>query len=78
MTNMIRIENESRRRFLRGTAGLTLAVYLPAALGASTAAPGAGEQGSALPPSEPNSFLPICADNTVTVISTNIEMGQGT
>ena len=78
MTNMIRIENESRRRFLRGTAGLTLAVYLPAALGASTAAPGAGEQGSALSPFEPNAFLRIGADNTVTVISKHIEMGQGT
>jgi isoquinoline 1-oxidoreductase subunit beta len=78
MTNMIRIENESRRRFLRGTAGLTLAVYLPAALGASAAAAGAGEQGSALPPFEPNAFLRIGADNTVTVISKHIEMGQGT
>ena len=28
-----RIENESRRRFLQGAAGLTLAVYLPGAVG---------------------------------------------
>jgi isoquinoline 1-oxidoreductase beta subunit len=70
MTNTPRIENESRRGFLKGAAGLTLAVYLPGALSAP-AAPSAQ-------PFEPNAFLRIGADNTVTVISKHIEMGQGT
>jgi isoquinoline 1-oxidoreductase subunit beta len=68
-----RIENESRRRFLQGAAGLTLAIYLPAAsaaAGAKTAPGGA--------PFEPNAFLRIGEDNSVTVISKHLEMGQGT
>ncbi|MGE5649295.1 MAG: molybdopterin cofactor-binding domain-containing protein [Bacillota bacterium] len=70
MTNTTRIENESRRRFLQGAAGLTLAVYLPN-MAHAAAAPGAQAF-------EPNAFLRIGADNTVTVISKHIEMGQGT
>ena len=69
MTNPNIIENASRRRFLHGAAGLTLAVYLPGALGAPKAA--------VAQPFEPNAFLRIGADNTVTVISKHIEMGQG-
>lgn len=67
-----RIENESRRRFLQGAAGLTLAIYLPAA----TAAAGAKAAGGAA--FEPNAFLRIAEDNSVTVISKHLEMGQGT
>lgn len=80
MTNTIRIENESRRRFLKGMAGLMLAVYLPDVLGATTAAgPGvAGGQAAEVPPFEPNAFLRIGTDDTVTVIAKHIEMGQGT
>lgn len=70
MTNTTRIENESRRRFLQGAAGLTLAVYLPNISNAA-AAPSA-------PTFAPSAFLRIGADNTVTVISKHIEMGQGT
>jgi isoquinoline 1-oxidoreductase beta subunit len=70
MTNTIRIENESRRRFIQGAAGLTLAVYLPNVTGAATAA--------AAKPFEPNAFLRIGADDTVTVIAKHLEMGQGT
>ncbi|WP_138726109.1 xanthine dehydrogenase family protein molybdopterin-binding subunit [Pseudomonas lactis] len=69
---MIRsIQNESRRRFLQGTAGLTLAVYLPWSLAEGTAR--AGKEGTF----EPNAFLRIGEDNVVTVISKHLEMGQG-
>ena len=75
-----RIENESRRRFLQGAAGLTLAIYLPAAMAAATAASAAsaGKQPSNAAHFEPNAFLRIGEDNTVTVISKHLEMGQGT
>lgn len=68
-----RIENESRRWFLQGAAGLTLTIYLPSAPAANPgkAAPGA-------PQFEPNAFLRIAEDNSVTVISKHLEMGQGT
>lgn len=70
--NTPRIENGSRRDFLRGAlqgaAGLTLAIYLP---GAANAAP------AATAPFEPNAFVRIGADNTVTVIAKHVEMGQG-
>ncbi|SMF38399.1 xanthine dehydrogenase family protein molybdopterin-binding subunit [Pseudogulbenkiania subflava] len=73
-----RIENESRRRFLQGAAGLTLAIYLPAAKAASTAAKvGAGAH-TAPSAFEPNAFLRIGEDSSVTVISKHLEMGQGT
>jgi isoquinoline 1-oxidoreductase subunit beta len=68
-----RIENESRRRFLQGAAGLTLAIYLPAA----TAATGGKKATNAIN-FEPNAFLRITEDNSVTVISKHLEMGQGT
>jgi isoquinoline 1-oxidoreductase beta subunit len=68
-----RIENESRRRFLQGAAGLTLAIYLPS----GTAANGSRKAASAAG-FEPNAFLRIAEDNSVTVISKHLEMGQGT
>lgn len=73
------IENESRRHFIRGAAGLTLAVYLPTASSATPAA-GPGVVGGRVveaPALELNAFLRIGTDNTVTVISKHIEMGQG-
>ena len=78
-----RIENDSRRRFLQGGAGLTLALYLPGALptaqAASTAGPGitAGAAAPAAPAFEPNAFVRIGTDGVVTVVSKHIEMGQG-
>lgn len=75
------IENVSRRRFLQGAAGLTLAIYLPAAKAASAAtAAKAGTAGAnaAHAAFEPNAFLRIGEDNSVTVISKHLEMGQGT
>jgi isoquinoline 1-oxidoreductase subunit beta len=67
------IQNESRRRFLQAGAGLTLAIYLaPASAARKAAAPAAAAS------FEPNAFLRIGSDNTVTVISKHLEMGQGT
>ncbi|KQZ44767.1 xanthine dehydrogenase family protein molybdopterin-binding subunit [Duganella sp. Root1480D1] len=69
-----RIENGSRRDFLRSAvhaaAGLTLAIYLP---GTQAAAPAA----AATPEFEPNAFVRIGTDGTVTVIAKHVEMGQG-
>ncbi|GJI94021.1 exported oxidoreductase subunit [Duganella caerulea] len=68
-----RIENDSRRGFLRSTlqaaAGLTLAIYLPGTQAAAVAAEATTF--------EPNAFVRIGTDGTVTVISKHIEMGQG-
>ena len=67
------IANESRRRFLQAGAGLTLAIYLaPATAARKAVAPAAAAN------FEPNAFLRIGSDNTVTVISKHLEMGQGT
>ena len=73
-----RIENASRRRFLQGAAGLTLAIYLPRTWGAEAGPGKAGGQVVGEVHFEPNAFVRIGADNTVTVISKHIEMGQGT
>ena len=75
------IENLSRRRFLQGGAGLTLGFCLPA-LAATTTLPaaGPGKAGAGLAATvnfEPNAFLRIGSDNSVTVISKHLEMGQG-
>ncbi len=72
------IENHSRRRFLQGAAGLTLAVYLPAGAQATAAAAGTNPAGTAAPAFAPNAFLRIGADNSVTVVAKHLEMGQGT
>jgi len=76
----IRLEDLSRRRFLQGGAGLTLGFCLPGvALAATEAGPGKAGAGIVAPVTfEPNAFLRIGADNTVTVISKHLEMGQGT
>ncbi|MCE1239684.1 MAG: xanthine dehydrogenase family protein molybdopterin-binding subunit [Azonexaceae bacterium] len=80
----IRLENVSRRRFLQGGTALTLGFMLPAgaALAAGklpAAGPGkAGEGLAAAVTFEPNAFLRIGADNSVTVFSKHLEMGQGT
>jgi isoquinoline 1-oxidoreductase beta subunit len=79
-----RIVNESRRNFIRyglaaGT-GLTLGVYFPS-LEAQKMMAGPGEAGAKLAEDisfEPNAFVRIGADDTVTVIVKHIEFGQGT
>ena len=69
------IENHSRRNFLQGSAGLTLGFCLPSMALGATAKMG---MESASAQFEPNAFLRIGADNSVTVISKHLEMGQGT
>jgi isoquinoline 1-oxidoreductase beta subunit len=72
------IENLSRRNFLQGTAGLTLGFCLPPLAGAA-GGPGKAADGMVGASNfEPNAFLRIGADNTVTVFSKHLEMGQGT
>ena len=74
-----------RRRFLKSSAaaaaGFTLAMYLPGKSFAQMAGPGvaAGRatQGAA-GAWEPNAFIRVGADNTVTVFVKHLEMGQGT
>ncbi|MCP5304455.1 MAG: xanthine dehydrogenase family protein molybdopterin-binding subunit [Chromatiaceae bacterium] len=74
------IANLSRRHFLQAGAGLTLGLCLPGvATAAAEAGPGkAGDRAVGEMLFEPNAFLRIGADNTVTVISKHLEMGQGT
>jgi isoquinoline 1-oxidoreductase beta subunit len=72
------IVNLSRRDFLKAGAGLTLGVTLPDAL-AQMAGPGQGGTGAAASGAfEPNAFVRVSTDNTVTVIVKHFEMGQGT
>jgi len=66
----ILIVNESRRRFLEGMGGLALAIYAGAAR--------ADKKPIAAASFEPNAFVRIASDNTVTVVSKHLEMGQGT
>ena len=74
----IKIVNESRRQFLKAGAGLTLAIYLPVTA-AAEAGPGKAGGVAVGPVSfEPNAFVRIGEDNTVTVIVKHLEMGQGT
>ena len=60
------IENLSRRDFFKASGALVLAVALPDAM---------AQGGASL---EPNAFVRIAPDNTVTVIAKHLEMGQGT
>lgn len=78
MTSTTRIENASRRNFLHSAAGLTLALYLPGAATAAHAAAAGAPAAAAAPSFEPNAFLRIAPDGTVTVMSKHLEMGQGT
>ena len=75
----VQIENLSRRNFIQGAAGLTLGVCLPLRALAEAAGPGkAGGVVVGASSFEPNAFLRIGADNSITVISKHLEMGQGT
>ncbi|MEO8740594.1 MAG: molybdopterin cofactor-binding domain-containing protein, partial [Casimicrobiaceae bacterium] len=75
--------DSSRRRFLKTSAtsavGLTLGFYLPGTAFGQMAGPGQG--GSRVVPAggwQPNAFVRVGGDNTVTVIVKHLEMGQGT
>ena len=65
--------NHDRRFFLKSTAslgaGLTLGLYIPDVL---------ADQANASILFEPNAFIRVSPDNTVTVIIKHLEMGQGT
>jgi isoquinoline 1-oxidoreductase beta subunit len=75
--NGFEIVNLSRRDFLKAGAGLTLGIAVPSL--AQMAGPGQGG-GSVVAAGafEPNAFVRIGTDNTVTVIVKHLEMGQGT
>ena len=70
------ILNLSRREFLMASGGLALAFHLPRALGQSM--PGVSSGATAAAAFEPNAFIRIGSDSTVTVIVKHLEMGQGT
>jgi isoquinoline 1-oxidoreductase beta subunit len=74
----VQIENLSRRSFIRGAAGLTLGVCLPLGALAQTAGTKTSNAAAQTAVFEPNAFLRIGADNSITVISKHLEMGQGT
>lgn len=71
--------SRSRRAFLMAGgaagAGLLLGLVLPAS--AQTGAPGKAAAAGAAPPFEPNAFVRIGTDDTVTVVAKHVEMGQG-
>src|SRR6266704_3300556 len=71
------IVNLSRRDFLKAGAGLTLGIAAPGAFaqGGLGQARGRAAAGGVF---EPNAFVRIGADNTVTVLFRSLEMGQGT
>jgi isoquinoline 1-oxidoreductase subunit beta len=71
MNNII---NASRRDFLQGGLGLAVGVYFaPTLADAPSSAPHA-----AAAVLEPNAFIRVGTDNTVTVVVKHVEMGQGT
>ena len=77
------IPSSSRRRFLRrsatAAAGFTLGFYLPRNALGQTAGPGQTVSRAAVASAwEPNAFVRVGSDNTVTVIVKHVEMGQGT
>lgn len=68
--------NVSRRNFLKAGIGLTIAVMLPSCAKSPSDNTTAVSDAGAL--FEPNAFVSIGADNTVTVVAKHLEMGQGT
>ncbi|WP_436278214.1 molybdopterin cofactor-binding domain-containing protein, partial [Nevskia ramosa] len=70
--------NVSRRSFLQGTGGLAIGVCLGPVACSSKDAGTAATVASNIPAFEPNAFIRIGADNSVTVIAKHLEMGQGT
>jgi isoquinoline 1-oxidoreductase beta subunit len=75
-----RIENLSRRSFLKQAGGLALGLYFaPLLADQGTAAPGSAGSGQAAAVDfAPDAFLRIGPDDRVTVIAKHLEMGQGT
>ncbi|AYH45444.1 xanthine dehydrogenase family protein molybdopterin-binding subunit [Azoarcus sp. DN11] len=73
-----RIENVSRRDFLKASAGLTLGLMLPGVDSLAAATGSKGAAADAAPAFAPNAFVRIGTDNRVTVVAKHLEMGQGT
>lgn len=69
--------NVSRRSFLQGTGGLAIGVCLGPVACSSKDAGSTATVASNIPAFEPNAFIRIGADNSVTVIAKHLEMGQG-
>jgi isoquinoline 1-oxidoreductase beta subunit len=71
--------SRSRRAFLKASgaagAGLLLGVHVPVA--AQSGGPGKAGAAAAAASFEPNAFVRIGRDNTVTVVAKHVEMGQG-
>jgi isoquinoline 1-oxidoreductase beta subunit len=68
-----------RREFLKAGAGLTLGIIFAPRASAQAAGPGrAGGEIVAKAALEPNAFVRVGTDDTVTVVVKHIEMGQGT
>lgn len=70
----------SRRRVLQAGGALLLATLWPTARGRAAQATQAGTGvlvEDVATPFAPNAFIRIAADNTITLILPNIEMGQG-
>ena len=70
--------NVSRRGFLQGTGGLAIGICLGPVACSSKDAGTAATLAADIPAFEPNAFIRIGADNSVTVIAKHLEMGQGT
>jgi hypothetical protein len=76
----IRVPDLSRRGFIGGAAsiggGLMLGIYLPIgkAVGQESAPALAAK---VAPPRAPSAFLHIASDDTITLVSPSVEMGQG-
>jgi isoquinoline 1-oxidoreductase subunit beta len=71
------IRSVGRRQFLMAGAGMTLAIWLPLPAHAFGAAAMADGKAGGSESFEPNAFLRLGTDNTVTVIAKHLEMGQG-
>ncbi len=69
------MKNAGRRQFLQGAAGLSLSFCLPAMAAPAAAGKLAAAKAATF---TANAFLRIGVDDSVTVISKHLEMGQGT
>ena len=75
---MNNIVDASRREFLQSGVGLALGVYFAPALAEDLGGPGKAGRALQAAPLEPNAFIRVGTDNTVTVVVKHTELGQGT
>ena len=75
----VRNLSRSRRAFLKagGAAGAGLLVGVHVPVLAQQGGPGKAGAATQAPPFEPNAFVRVGRDNTVTVVAKHLEMGQG-